>query len=121
MESAAETAAIQIRSWRFYSGGIARHSQHGIRKDNLQPHGPALRAYLSSRFSWLTKQDEVVPESLRSERELQFGHQECDRRRVYRRRLGRPAFVRRVGPDAILSAHIPSIQRSLAGYREAAN
>jgi RNA polymerase sigma-70 factor (ECF subfamily) len=31
--------------------------------ENLQPHEPALRAYLAARFPWLREQDDVVQES----------------------------------------------------------
>ncbi len=31
--------------------------------ENLQPHEPAVRAYLSSRFPWLREQDDIVQES----------------------------------------------------------
>jgi RNA polymerase sigma factor (sigma-70 family) len=46
--------------------------------ENLQPHEPAVRAYLSSRFPWLREQDDVVQESysriLRAQRVGQIKH-----------------------------------------------
>lgn len=46
--------------------------------ENLQPHEPAVRAYLANRFPWLQEQDDVVQESyarvLRAQRSRPIKH-----------------------------------------------